>query len=434
MPSEKELLAKIGELETELAKKEQEIISHLDRIEQLEDQIMRLEAMIPDEGDKKGKKGKDSKLLIELEEKDRTIRELKDKLGYLRKEKIRLQQELEKMSKKSSQGSVIRIEEKKTPLDSLVNELQTKINKQRLLITKLKQQAMSADAAELAEKIREKDEKIRALNEKIEKLEKELKTTPKVAVNKMENSVSRSLMEELQTKLNKARIQIKELKRKLSKKEKKGKKEKVEVTDKDELYEKIDELKEKLENKDKKIRDLEEKLKTSEDIGKKMVSKAPISALTEELQTKLNKAKIQIKSLEEQLAQYKKGEIPVGAPSQENVEKELEIQKELVISLQQQIEEHKKQLEQKHAELTAVKTESIQHKLKCEDLENLIKIKDQKIEELTQKLKAAGIMQPKAPSKSLNTELRIRELKSLVEELTKQNIQQRLELSRLREL
>ena len=94
--------------------------------------------------------------------------------------------------------------------------------------------------------------------------------------------------------------------------------------------------------------------------------------------------------------------------------------------------EHKKQLEQKNAELTAVKSESIQHKLKCEDLENLIKIKDQKIEELKKQLESAGAAQI-TPPPTYQTELRLRELKSVIEELTKQNIQQRLEISQLRQ-
>jgi len=140
--TEEELRARIGELEVELDEKEHEIIGYFDKIEQLEDTILRLELLIPDEEEKsnkrKKKKGSDSKLAIQLQEKDIEIRELKDKMGFLRKEKVQLQQKLENLHKANS-STLIRIEEKKEPLDILVKELQSKINKQQLIIDKLKE-------------------------------------------------------------------------------------------------------------------------------------------------------------------------------------------------------------------------------------------------------------------------------------------------------
>jgi len=63
--TEEELRARIGELEVELDEKEHEIIGYFDKIEQLEDTILRLELLIPDEEEKsnkrKKKKGSDSK-------------------------------------------------------------------------------------------------------------------------------------------------------------------------------------------------------------------------------------------------------------------------------------------------------------------------------------------------------------------------------------
>jgi len=59
-------------------------------------------------------------------------------MGFLRKEKVQLQQKLENLHKANS-STLIRIEEKKEPLDILVKELQSKINKQQLIIDKLKE-------------------------------------------------------------------------------------------------------------------------------------------------------------------------------------------------------------------------------------------------------------------------------------------------------
>ncbi|MHA1150894.1 MAG: hypothetical protein ACTSR8_21955 [Promethearchaeota archaeon] len=428
---EADLKARIGELETELENKEHEIIAHLDKIEQLEETVMRLEALI--EGDnKKGKKGKgDSKLAMELDEKDREIRELKDKLGYLRKEKIQLQQELEKVVKKDTQGSVIRIKEKKSPLDSLVNELQDKLNKQRLLITKLKQQAISADAAELTEKLREKEEENEVLKANITELESKLKGAASIVEAKATDNISKALTEELQTKLNKAKRQIEILKQKLEKKGKGKKAVAIDESVSDELHEKIDEMREQLDAKNKKIAELKTKLEstTSGPTGE------TIPGLTDELQNKLNKARVQIKTLQEQLKDYKAGKTPSSGASEAQIEEELKMQKELMVSLQQELEDHKQALQAKDGEIIAVKNEAVQNQLRCEDLENVVKLKEQKIEELRGQLAKLSI-QAQTPHSTENSQikLRIRELKSMIEDLNKQNIQQRLEISQLRNI
>ena len=144
--TEEELRARIVELEIESDKNEHEIIQHLEKIEQLEDTIMRLELLIPDEGqksNKKRKKSKDSKLSIHIGEKEKEIRELKDRMGFLRKEKVQLQQEVEKFTKKNPNSTVIRIEEKPQPLDTLIKELQDKINSQNFIIKNLQSQLNS---------------------------------------------------------------------------------------------------------------------------------------------------------------------------------------------------------------------------------------------------------------------------------------------------
>ncbi len=81
---------RIDELELQLESKDKEIIGYLKKIEHLEDTIIRLEALIPDEIRKdlkvKGKIGGDSKLAIEMSDLEKQVRDLKDKMGFLRKE------------------------------------------------------------------------------------------------------------------------------------------------------------------------------------------------------------------------------------------------------------------------------------------------------------------------------------------------------------
>ncbi len=138
--TEEEFRARIGELEVESDQKEHEIIQYLEKIEQLEDTIMRLELLIPDEeekSNKKRKKSKDSKSAILIDEKEKEIRDLKDKMGFLRKEKVQLQQKVEQFIKENPNSTVIRIEEEQQPLEILIKELQDKINKQNFQIKDL---------------------------------------------------------------------------------------------------------------------------------------------------------------------------------------------------------------------------------------------------------------------------------------------------------
>ena len=138
--TEEEFRDRISELERESDNKEHEIIQYLEKIEQLEDTIMRLELLIPDESNKKRKKSKDSKSAILIEEKENEIRELKDRMGFLRKEKVQLQQKVELFAKENPNSTVIRIEEEQKPLEILIKELQDKINKQNFIIRDLQSQ------------------------------------------------------------------------------------------------------------------------------------------------------------------------------------------------------------------------------------------------------------------------------------------------------
>lgn len=154
-------------------RKDEEINIYLDKIEELEEIIMRLECLIPVEDiQKKSRKKKkmDSKLAIELDQKDKKFRELKDKMGFLRKENLQLRQELEKIKFANSSSSRIKIEDLRPEplLNDLVKELQYIVNNQRLLISKLK--TNKVDKEDLLKNLRYKEEEIKRLKSEISSL------------------------------------------------------------------------------------------------------------------------------------------------------------------------------------------------------------------------------------------------------------------------
>ena len=156
-----------------MIRKDEEINIYLDKIEELEDIIMRLESLIPVEDIKKKsrkRKKMDSKLAIELDEKDKKFRELKDKMGFLRKENLQLRRELEKIKLANSSSSRIKIEDLRPEplLNDLVKELQYIVNNQRLIISKLK--TNKVDKEDLLKNLRYKEEEIKRLKSEISRL------------------------------------------------------------------------------------------------------------------------------------------------------------------------------------------------------------------------------------------------------------------------
>ncbi|MCK4286256.1 MAG: hypothetical protein KAX18_08630, partial [Candidatus Lokiarchaeota archaeon] len=154
---------KVRALELELENKGQEIEQLEDTIEELENTIMKLESFTLEEGTtKKSKKmqAAESKYAYYLEEKDKEIRELKNNMGFLRKEKVQLQQKFEKFRKAHEESSVIRVEDirKKPPLNVLVKDLQEMVNKQKSQINQLNYQVK--EAAGFDEKLNEKEDLI----------------------------------------------------------------------------------------------------------------------------------------------------------------------------------------------------------------------------------------------------------------------------------
>jgi hypothetical protein len=154
-------------------RKDEEINIYLDKIEELEEIIMRLEDLIPvDDIIKKSRKKRkmDSKLAIELDGKNKKFRELKDKMGFLRRENSQLRQELEKIKFANSSSSRINIEDLRPEplLNDLVKELQYIVNNQKLMISKLK--TSKVDKEDLLKNLKYKEEEIKRLKSEISHL------------------------------------------------------------------------------------------------------------------------------------------------------------------------------------------------------------------------------------------------------------------------
>lgn len=438
--SEDALKARIRMLETELEKKEIEIHNLLDRIEELEDTIMRLDALIPNEDDKKKSKkhqAEDSKMAIELDEKNRKIRDLKNNMGFLRKEKVQLQQEVERMKSRARETSVIRVEDlrSKSPLNMLVSELQNTVNKQRSEINRLKFQ--NASSEDFNDQLKQKEEEIESLKSDIADLNTKLKDYGTRSDDKSRNLLNKNLIEDLQQQLTKAKRQVSELKQKIDKSDKKSKKHAKEVSKIETYKQEIDELKGLLKGRDHEIKEITKKniaLQKAEIAANfeqdEATSSEMIETLKEDLQNKLNRARIRIKELQEQLKENQTEKISTTTTEPQKEQKELEgklkMQREMAIFLQ-------KNLETKDAEIETIKNEAVQIKNKYRQLENQAIIKDEKLNDLQRQLDSLNIQTQVQPIREdPNIALRVRELKNKVENLQKLNSEQRLEISQLR--
>lgn len=353
--SDEALKKDLYRLKEELVKKEREEISYLDKIEKLEDTIIRLEKLVSDD------ESKDSKSLILLDEKDREIRELKDKMGFLRKENINLQQELEKAQKKN-QAPVIRLEEKKTPLDGLANELQSKINQQKVLISKLKSE--NEKYIEVKGVLSIKENKIKELSERINLLESvKMEPEPESIDNAM--GIQKTLTQELQDKLNKTRVQLETMRQKLVKYEKpRENQEETTLNSKlSELEKQNERLKSLIETKDNEIQTFKVELENLKENKEAAIEKkafpslnSPVSQLTEELQSKLNKARTQISLLEKELkVAQQKAETPQNRAKFDLME-DIKIKDNKILKHQDQIKSLQTELTSKEQELNSLKS------------------------------------------------------------------------------
>ena len=440
MTEEEKLLRKIQDLQAELDKKEIQIHAYLDKIDGHEVDIMKYEEMFDENAPKsKMKKAKEDKLNIELDVKDREIRELKDRMGFLRKEKIEIQKKFELEVKKNSNTSVISVEEirekEKAPLNVLLQELQDKIKKQESIIRRLKSKDVGSD--EYNERLKEKDKKIEMLTDQIADLTENIeKTASDIELDDKPhfNDISKNLLEELQNNLNKVKRHNDELKKKLEKYEKKdkGKKGSKENSQVLEMQNIISQLNSELEYKNKII----EENTTSSIYPESEAGTDSLHTVVEELKSKLSKAKSQIASLQQQFVENQGQKPSSESLSPGETDGKLKIQREMASFLQQQLAEANNALKTKEEESITIKTEAIRIKRKYEELENLIKIKDQKTNELNDDIGALKmqIHTQNATSQAIHPDikLRLKELQSLVDDLSKQNIQQRLEISQLR--
>ena len=427
MTEENNLKKQLERLQLELNEKDREISEYLDKIEYLEDEIMKLDELITDKKSKKqSKKVKQSKLEIELEAKEKEIRDLKDRMGFLRKEKIDAQKELEKIkSAESGSSSVMRVEDlrDKQPLSILVKELQDKINKQESLIKKLKRTG-KAEVDDYSDVIEEKDKEIESLKEEISILNKKLEEVPSINESKSSENVKKVLLEDLQETLTKVKRQNEDLKKKIEKYEKASSSGKKGVA--------IASLTQELDSKNKQIKELNELIATL----KQSKQSQPLDQVVEELQNKLNKAKTRIQLLESQSNGPQIQNLSDSTTTPGNINEKLKIQREMAGFLQQKLDEAQRNLSIKDEEIATIKNEAIRIKKSYEILENQLKQKDQFIFDLKNELsglKAKSL----TPNGSISEEnpdtiLRIEELKSMLEDLKKQNIQQRLEISQLR--
>jgi chromosome segregation ATPase len=409
-----DLKENLNQLQIELNKKNNEIVIYSQKLATLEDEIITLRELLSDDSSKKkGKKVKETKLTLDLEAKNSEIRQLKDKMGFLRKEKIAVQKQLEKYKEKNkSNSTVLRVEDlrKEQPLNMLVKDLQEKIKKQETLIKRL---SRDGNIQDFEETITHKDNIIESLNQKVGELTEKLKNIEKQVEKESSGRIQKKILQDLQDKLNRFKRINEELNAKLEKYQKK-------------------ENKETESEKDKKIRELESKIKdlSLRSLGTNSHQKSTLDQVIEELQNKLNKSKVEVQILKEQITNNNPEK---SAPNNND---QLKIQREMAIFLQNQLDDAKRALKTKVEEIGTIKNEAIRIKRKYEELENQVKAKEQIYNNLRndfESLKVKTQLQSNSNStQSPQIELRIQELKSQIDDLTKQNIQQRLEINQLR--
>ncbi len=142
-----QLKSQIRKLKLEIEKKNQENNSFIERIQDNEEELMKLHELTSKTPTQENTQDLiKSKFDFKLKEKNREIRDLKSRMGYLRKEKTMVQRELEELiiSSKSSAMSIekIREEEKYAKdllnLETLNNDLRRKLDMQKILISKLR--------------------------------------------------------------------------------------------------------------------------------------------------------------------------------------------------------------------------------------------------------------------------------------------------------
>ena len=369
----------IDELKTDLEISE-------DSISSFEEELKNLNDLINSAGMKRAY-GK--KIQLKLVETEKELRELKNNMGLLRKEKIQLQQQLQLQKQKgpNAMGHIIEIKEEEVPVHNLVKDLTNKLNKQRLLITRLKNELserpskeeikllkpskgdLGKEFTQLKLKLENKETELNDLKEKFEKKEEEIKEL-KLTINDtriepkkgMETGPLSILVKELQDKLNESKIKNSKLQKKLEEQLQSPKKDNKFQNQVSKLESELKQKEEELDKLLKQNKNLEAKIKTvdSSKVEKVLTAKTnEITNLTKELY--LNKNKIvelqsQLNAIEQKNSslqnEYIKLQEHLKAPKidiqEGNIDKEQELR---IRELRTIIETLKKQIKQQRVEI-----------------------------------------------------------------------------------
>ncbi|MFX1435025.1 MAG: hypothetical protein ACFFB1_14730 [Promethearchaeota archaeon] len=255
------LKRQIKQLKLELDKKENEIYGHLEKIDNLEEELLQFHDFISEKASQETiQKAFESKFTFEIKEKERVIRELKNRMGFLRKEKNAAQKELNDLKRKKSISSKINIDEIREKnqlpkeillLESSIKHLQNNLNSKDSLIERLKDEIEI-----LNEKLEEKSEKIEQLNLKFTTLNQELEIISSIGKNISSEIVEEETSKRVKKKIKKLRKENQELERKQFELEMPDKEKIIQEIESVALKNKIAELERKLSVKSKEIKDL----------------------------------------------------------------------------------------------------------------------------------------------------------------------------------
>ncbi|MFW9902119.1 MAG: hypothetical protein ACFFDY_12700 [Candidatus Thorarchaeota archaeon] len=235
-------------LNLELDKKDQEIILYLDKIQDYEEELIKLNELISKTHSEENiEKIIESKFKFELKEKETEIRDLKNRMGFLRQEKIIIQRELEELKKMGGVPvksiEIIRQEQNSVNyilnLETEIKDLRKKLFKQEIIMRNLKKE------------LEKKEEQIKNLNLSNRELNQEIRNANLIMKGKINKKIRNELKSGLQKELEKKKKQIDSLKYELNK-YKGSHKEKIRYDiELSELQNRIIFLEKELEKKDK---------------------------------------------------------------------------------------------------------------------------------------------------------------------------------------
>ena len=201
-------------LNLELDKKDQEITLYLDKIQDYEEELIKLNELISKTHSEENiEKIIESKFKFELKEKETEIRDLKNRMGFLRQEKIIIQRELEEFKKKGGVPvksiEIIRQEQDSVNyilnLETEIKDLRKKLFKQEIIMRNLKKE------------LEKKEEEIKNLNLSNRELNQEIRNANLIMKGKINKKIRNELKSGLQKELEKKKKQIDSLKYELNK-------------------------------------------------------------------------------------------------------------------------------------------------------------------------------------------------------------------------